>query len=572
MCNILYLTNDSKMKTRLKLLTAMLAMLNIIQVAHATELKARVKNYDHWKDLPSETLLDQGNEYCVVDKVDSALVCFIILSNRYSEKQPENEKKISCRAMTGVASIYMRYYDDYQTAYRYLLRAEQIAKQNHFENQLAGIYKSIAILQSDRLDIENNFSYQPQSLDQHKKVFYQAVKSHNNINICLSFLNLSIIAIKFDMVDNIRNEIKVSHTLEIPDSIRLKPLFQGVLEGVTAYEANNLQEAWYIFSRLDNLLPQQESPLEIAGDKFNNCIFRYAILMSLKRDTSAFDELNEAERIARDNQLNISIVEILRMKQEYFATHGNTALAQEYELKYYKAKDEFINRTQLLSVEQQKFLFELEEIGKEVKDLENQKHIREIVLSGIVLLSLLITGALIFLWRNYQNTKKRNLLLFKKNQELLALESQEKERKTLAQAETKKYKSSPMDDSAKDDLLQQLQDIMENRKEIFEEGFTLDQLARLAEVNPNYVSQVINEKKGCNFNAFVNEYRIKEACRRLSDKENFGGLTIEAIGQSVGFKSRANFAATFKKFTGMTPAAYHRLANTDKDLTDTINR
>ena len=216
-------------------------------------------------------------------------------------------------------------------------------------------------------------------------------------------------------------------------------------------------------------------------------------------------------------------------------------------------------------MEQQQFLFELEQMGEEVKDLEAQKRMRDLIILGIALFALLVIGALVFLWRNYQSTKQRNLLLFQKNQELLALEAQEKERKAQL-AEAKKYKSSPMDDPAKGELLQRLYDIMENNTQIYDEGFTLDQLASLVGSNPNYVSQVINEKKGCNFNTFVNEYRIKEACRRLSDTEQYGGLTIEAIGQSLGFKSRTNFTAIFKRFTGMTPAAYQRMARNGAPL------
>ena len=189
------------------------------------------------------------------------------------------------------------------------------------------------------------------------------------------------------------------------------------------------------------------------------------------------------------------------------------------------------------------------------------------MIAGIGLLALLVIGILAYVWRNYKSTQQRNLLLFQKNQELLALEAQEKERKAQL-AEAKKYKSSPMDDPAKGELLQRLCGIMESNTEIYDDGFTLDQLASLVGSNPNYVSQVINEKKGCNFNAFVNEYRIKEACRRLTDTEQYGGLTIEAIGQSLGFKSRTNFTAIFKRFTGMTPAAYQRLAKPHSERTE----
>ena len=325
-----------------------------------------------------------------------------------------------------------------------------------------------------------------------------------------------------------------------------------------AYKSGLYSEALTLAAKSEALLPQNENPQAIARERSMTCIFRYAALRALHRDDEALQELDKAEQIARDYQLEDAVVEYLRLKQEYYETHGNEALAKEYKLKYFEAKDEFINRSKLLSVEQQKFLIELDEMGEEVKDLEAQKRVRDLVIAGVAIFALMVIGALIFLWRNYQSTKRRNLVLYQKNQELLALEQ---ERNKPAE----KYKSSPMDEQAKDELLQRIYAAMESHQEIYDEGFTLDQLARLVGDNPNYVSQVINEKKGCNFKAFVNDYKIKEACRRLSDKQQYGGLTIEAIGQSVGFKSRTHFYATFKQFTGMTPAAYQRAAREKSD-------
>ena len=523
-------------------------------------------NYDRWKDLPSQTLLDMGFDYWRVNKVDSALVCFTILSNRYNKNMSNANKHICCTAIISVANINMRFYSDYQTAYRLLTKAERIAEECDFGQELAYAYLEMGILLSDRLDLENNYTFQPEAIEQFKKVFRQSVKSKDFNILCSAFLNMSYIAMKFDHLDEISDEITTCSKLVIPDSILSKSFFEGLREGVMAYSVGESQAALDMFSHLVTRLPQSEPPYEIAVNKCMICVFRYVILLSLKRDASALEELNKAERIARENQLD-GIVELFKMKQEYYLARGNTAMAKEYELKYYKAKDEFINRSKLLSVDQQKFLFELEEMGEVVKDLETQQRIRDLVIAGIGLLALLVIGILAYVWRNYKSTQQRNLLLFQKNQELLALEAQEKERKAQL-AEAKKYKSSPMDDPAKDELLQRLCDIMESNAEIYDDGFTLDQLASLVGSNPNYVSQVINEKKGCNFNAFVNEYRIKEACRRLTDTEHYGGLTIEAIGQSLGFKSRTNFTAIFKRFTGMTPAAYQRMAKPHSERTE----
>ena len=51
------------MKTQLKLFLALTAILMFIQIAHATEITARVKNYDRWKDLPGEQLIVMSKQF-----------------------------------------------------------------------------------------------------------------------------------------------------------------------------------------------------------------------------------------------------------------------------------------------------------------------------------------------------------------------------------------------------------------------------------------------------------------------------------------------------------------------------
>lgn len=545
------------MKTYFKVVALLVALLLVGVVGRAAEA-ARMKNYDQWKDLPNKTLIAKGNNYWHADRIDSALVCYIILFNRYNDKMSIDEKEICCGAATAVGNLYLQYYYDFQTAYRYMLKAEEIGINNDLGGKLAYLYGSMAILRGIQVNMETNFSYKQEVLESFKEAFHQSVKSRHYLGACIAFGNLAYTAIRHQHVHEIMGEVQTFHALEIPNDanpndIRFKDYFQGLCDCVIAYDREKYQEALDIMSQIDDFLPQDESPQAMARDRTMTCVLKYFTLLSLNRDKEALQELDKAESIARDNNLNDVVVEYLKLKQEYYETHGNPAMAKEYKLKYFEAKDEFINRSKLLSVEQQKFLIELEEMGEEVKDLETQKRMRDLVIAGIAVLALLVIAALIFLWRNYQNTKHRNLLLFQKNQELLALEQ---ERDTQGE----KYKSSPMDEQAKDELLRRIHHVMENHDEIYDEGFTLDQMAGLIDANPNYVSQVINEKKGCNFKAFINDYKIKEACRRLSDPDKYDTYTIEAIGQSVGFGSRTHFYAIFKKATGMTPAAYQRIA------------
>lgn len=93
--------------------------------------------------------------------------------------------------------------------------------------------------------------------------------------------------------------------------------------------------------------------------------------------------------------------------------------------------------------------------------------------------------------------------------------------------------------------------------------FTLAQLSALTGIHTRTLSQAINECARCGFPQFVNEYRIREACRRFNDTANYGQFTIEAIGQSVGL-SRTSFHRMFKKTTGLTPAQYRAAALKEK--------
>lgn len=66
------------------------------------------------------------------------------------------------------------------------------------------------------------------------------------------------------------------------------------------------------------------------------------------------------------------------------------------------------------------------------------------------------------------------------------------------------------------------------------------------------------------FNTLVNEYRIREACRRIADHENYGHLNLEGLSASVGFKSRTTFFNAFKSVTGLTPSEYLKRAKSER--------
>ncbi len=54
--------------------------------------------------------------------------------------------------------------------------------------------------------------------------------------------------------------------------------------------------------------------------------------------------------------------------------------------------------------------------------------------------------------------------------------------------------------------------------------------------------------------------------RRLSDIEHYGGYTIKAISESVGYKSQANFISVFTKIAGMKPSIYQNISKEKRNI------
>lgn len=114
-----------------------------------------------------------------------------------------------------------------------------------------------------------------------------------------------------------------------------------------------------------------------------------------------------------------------------------------------------------------------------------------------------------------------------------------------------------MDDSELSSMASRLKEIMDTDESIYNPGFNINDLASISGLKEKQVSQTINDYWHLNFNAWLNTYRCREACRRLSDPE-FANLTIEAVAESLGFRNRSHFAKIFREATGLTPSEYRR--------------
>ena len=108
-----------------------------------------------------------------------------------------------------------------------------------------------------------------------------------------------------------------------------------------------------------------------------------------------------------------------------------------------------------------------------------------------------------------------------------------------------------------DELYEKILNIIIIEKRYRNKDFSAKELAKELNTNTRYISAVINSRFNTNFSCLVNEYRIKEALHKLTDKR-FQEMTIEEIGTLVGFANRQSFYASFYRVMGETPNNYRR--------------
>ena len=261
------------------------------------------------------------------------------------------------------------------------------------------------------------------------------------------------------------------------------------------------------------------------------------------------------EQHARQYDLYDVIRDVYWQRARHYETTGNTELAKEARYQYMEIKDSLFNASEYGKIKDMLFYNEMEKHERQMIRYDVERKMRTTIIA-IIGVALLLTQVLL-LWTIIQNRRlsKRNKDLYKKNVEYINATENEK----MLRNEIKGYRSN-LSDERRSQLLERIQAVLDDVEIISAADFNLDRLSVLTDSNAKYVSQVLNETMGKSFTALLNEYRINEVCKRLADHEHYGQLSIEAIAESMGFRSRSHFADNFRAVTGLTPSQYRRLA------------
>lgn len=94
-------------------------------------------------------------------------------------------------------------------------------------------------------------------------------------------------------------------------------------------------------------------------------------------------------------------------------------------------------------------------------------------------------------------------------------------------------------------------DLAEGKEEVL---FQVQDYARLQNLHPNYLSNVIKTKTGKSISTWIADKTIAEAKSRLTNSAD----SIKEITFQLGFSESTNFSNFFKKHTGCSPNTYRK--------------
>ena len=92
----------------------------------------------------------------------------------------------------------------------------------------------------------------------------------------------------------------------------------------------------------------------------------------------------------------------------------------------------------------------------------------------------------------------------------------------------------------------------------FKDNPSLTKTAEFVNLNPNYFSEMFKNSVGINYNEYLTSLKLSYAKKLLTSRS----LSVTEVCFASGFASLSNFMKVFKEKTGISPAAYVKLKNT----------
>ena len=252
---------------------------------------------------------------------------------------------------------------------------------------------------------------------------------------------------------------------------------------------------------------------------------------------SMLEKVAEIYEIRKDYKKALTYRKALETQKDSLIKHDNDLMIGDLHVKY------------------ETRIKEAELAGLQVRMKEKENSLKLLIIIICILISLSIAILLMYRRKNilYMTIVKQRKSAIKQEDILRAQIKEMTEIIDKNNVTSDRYSSSLTSEKSSE-LFNKLEKLMHEDKIFLDVDLTREKIAEALNTNRTYLSQIINEITGLNFSQYINNFRIEEAVRILSDQNN--EMPLKAVCNHVGFRSMTTFYNLFQTSIGLTPAQF----------------
>lgn len=521
--------------------------------------------------------------------VDSAYSIIAGTSDNLDGKSPKKVLEEQARAHIRIGDLYYQH-GLYTNAFNAFANALRIAEKNKFSTLLARIYNNIGKIYCTWSDFSTGLSYFKKGLGYSSPGTDSATYRSLLINIQGAYIHLHDIANAKTYYDKM---------CALPSQNGITRYFRETNRGLFELESGNNSAAIPYFRKAAAIAINEKLGQSILASAYDFTAEAY----STSSSDSAIHYWNNAVKMQHIPP--ILRLGIFKKLSDIHKSRKERDKAVYYGNRYIMLSDSILKMEEINRIKDIQTAYENEKKLRLIDELSEDKNRQQILISNQrLVIAITVTSFIIFLamtivlFIQKRKLKQTYLHLFRYNKEtmesqkkndyrekvlkeeiarLKAITEQKKESvhdadmdigdreceppiTTGAGSEAKIQSVDRLTEEKRQEILAAIETALSNEAHICDPDFSIKNLADITGYNSRYVSQIINDEYGCNFRTKLNECRIKIAKSRILDVDDYGKLTIQAIAESVGYRSPSGFVQIFKKATGFTPSMFQKLA------------
>lgn len=469
------------------------------------------------------------------EHTDSAIAYYTVVVNRYNENLNDSDKMMMAQAMCNLGAMTYYHVQDYNKSYRYLLKGLKVACEVKHERLKPYIYVNLS-------DIHSLFGDSVMSDRLCRKAFWMGKELKDNYIYKNALLELICKQTLYGNFKAIEKELGDFGRHGLPEGTPLRDYTYYVYDGVMAYINGDYDKCLACLGKASMTIKDihLEELYRIVSDML--AAKAYAVT---GRYSEAIERLKPyTEEGIYKNVRNYTY----RALSDLYSKLGKADSAKIYKVESLLINDSSLNYNEYMVLRDT----ELKYLPADIRDSSFMQPAsggqgggwRIVAVAAVV---IIVFACAMMYWLRMRRRRQGVVSVA----ETTAVETDDDSR-----AGGRTQSAGQTDDKTLQ-LANAIKQYMETSDDIYDPDFSLERLAADVGAHTRTVSRAVNEVFGINFSTMLSNYRVNEACRRLSSPA-YANVTIQAIAADVGFKSRSNFIAVFRRQTGMTPNEYKK--------------